>query len=68
MNDFVWTRPGLWPLLLALPVVAAALWAVFDRTRAAAARYGAVPTTKAPSPLVRALRTTALLGLALVAW
>lgn len=68
MNDLVWTRPGLWPLLLALPVVAAALWAVFDRTRAAAARYGAVPTTKAPSPLARALRTTALLGLALVAW
>ena len=28
------------PNELALPVVAAALWAVFDRTRAAAARYG----------------------------
>lgn len=66
--DVVWGRGEWWPGLLAAPVVCALLWALFDRTRAAAARYGAIGATARTSPLVRAVQVTALLLLALVAW
>lgn len=68
MNDLVWTRGGCWPWLLAMPVVWALLWALFDRTRAAAGRYGAAPTMRVTAPLWRSLRVTLLLLLGLVAW
>lgn len=68
MNDFEWTRGGLWPALLALPVVWALCWALFDRTRAAMARYGAVPTGAIGSPLLRSLRLVLLLLFGLLAW
>lgn len=68
MSDLVWTRGAFWPWLLAMPVVAALLWLLFDRTRAAVARYGASPGQRLPSPLSRSLRITLLVSLALVAW
>jgi Ca-activated chloride channel family protein len=68
VNDLVWGRAELWPALLALPVLLALLWLLFDRSRAALARYGAVPPQPPSGPLARALRITALLGLGLVCW
>lgn len=68
MSEVVFTRAWLWPWLLALPLVCALLWALFDRARAAAARYGASPTARVPAPLWRALRIALLAGLGLVAW
>jgi Ca-activated chloride channel family protein len=68
VSDIVFTRAELWPGLLALPLVWALVWALFDRTRAAAARYGASPTGRAPAPLWRSLRIALLAGLGLVAW
>jgi Ca-activated chloride channel homolog len=67
VSDVVWTRGELWPWLCALPVVCALAWALFDRTRAAAARYGAAANGTA-RPLVRAVRLTVLAGLGLLAW
>jgi Ca-activated chloride channel family protein len=66
--DVVWTRGAFWPALLALPVVWAVLWALFDRTRAAVVRYGAVSRDRVTSPLWRSLRVTLLTALAVVAW
>lgn len=68
MNGLEFTRGGLWPWLLLLPVAAALAWALFDRTRAAAARYGAPPTTRVAGPLRRASRLALLLGLGLLCW
>jgi Ca-activated chloride channel family protein len=68
VNDVLWTRAGLWPCLVALPLLWALVWALFDRARAAAARYGAAPTGTVTAPLWRSLRVTMLLGLGLVAW
>jgi len=68
VNGLEWTRGAWWPCLLALPVVWALLWALFDRSRAGAARYGAAPSSRVTSPLLRALRITVLLGLGLVCW
>jgi Ca-activated chloride channel family protein len=67
VSDVVWTRGELWPWLLALPVVCALAWALFDRTRAAVARYGAT-ADGAGRPLARAVRLTLLLALGLLAW
>ncbi len=67
MNDVVWTRGELWPWLCALPVVCALAWALFDRTRAAIARYGAAPPATS-RPIVRAARLTLLAALGLLAW
>jgi Ca-activated chloride channel family protein len=67
VSDVAWTRGELWTWLLALPVVCALAWALFDRTRAAAARYGAAPRG-AQHPLARAVRLALLLGLGLLAW
>lgn len=68
MNDLSWNRPELWPLLLLLPVIWAALLWVF---RAAVRRrriYGATLTERAPSPAARALRWTVALAFLLLAW
>ena len=63
MSEVEFARGALWPWLLALPVVWAALWLALDRARAAMARYGAAPLSSVPSPLWRSLRLTLLLGL-----
>jgi Ca-activated chloride channel homolog len=68
VSDLVWTREAWWPALLAMPLVWALLWALFDRTRTAAARYGATPTGSIGKPMWRSLRTSALLLLGLLAW
>jgi Ca-activated chloride channel family protein len=54
--------------LLGLPVLWALLWALFDRTRRAAARYGAVGDDPVTTPLLRSLALTALLGLGVLCW
>ncbi|MBL8749167.1 MAG: VWA domain-containing protein [Planctomycetes bacterium] len=68
MNDLVFARGFLWPWLFAVPVAAALVWALFDRSRRAALRYGARPTGPAASPFLRSLRVSTLLGLGLVCW
>ena len=68
MNWLEFTRLWLWPALLALPVVWALLWALFDRTRVAARRYGAAPTDPITTPLVRSLVLTLLVGLGTLCW
>lgn len=68
MSDLVFTRAWLWPWLLLLPVLWALLWALFDRSRRAARRYGALGGDRVPSPLLRSLRLVVLAGLALVCW
>lgn len=68
MNDLVFTRGFLWPWFLLLPVVAALAWALFDRSRRAALRYGAVTRDPVSSPFGRSLRVSALLGLGFVCW
>ena len=68
MNGLEWTRAHLWPCLLLLPVVWALLWALFDRSRRAMARYGARTSDAIATPLTRSLRTTVLLGLGIVCW
>lgn len=68
MSELVFTRGFLWPWLLALPVVAAVLWALFDRSARAARRYGASARDPVATPFVRALRTSLLLGLGWVCW
>ncbi|MCK5944388.1 MAG: VWA domain-containing protein [Planctomycetes bacterium] len=68
MSEVVFGRGELWPWLLTLPLLWALLWLVLDRTRAAMARYGARPTGPVPSPVMRSLRLTALLGLGFVCW
>ena len=68
MSDLEFGRAALWPWLLTLPGVCALLWLLLDRSRRAAARYGARPRTPVASPLWRSLRLTALLGLGLLCW
>jgi Ca-activated chloride channel homolog len=68
VNGLEFTRLWLWPALLALPVVWALLWALFDRTRVAARRYGAAPTDPITTPLVRSLVLTLLVGLGTLCW
>ncbi|MFY9345247.1 MAG: VWA domain-containing protein [Planctomycetota bacterium] len=68
MNGLEWTRGEWWPALLAAPVVWALLWALFDRGRLAAVRYGARGRDRVASPLWRSLHVTALLALGLLAW
>jgi Ca-activated chloride channel homolog len=68
VSGIEWTRGAWWPLLLAAPVVWALLWALFDRTRLAAVRYGAAGSDRVASPLVRSLRITLLLLFGLCAW
>lgn len=68
MNELVFARAALWPGLLALPVLAALLWGLFDRSRRAAARYGARGRDAVASPFARSIRVTVLLGLGLVCW
>ncbi|MEO6597322.1 MAG: VWA domain-containing protein [Planctomycetota bacterium] len=68
MNGLEWTRAFLWPFLLALPVAWALLWALFDRSRLAAARYGAASRDVLTTPLRHSLRIVLLLGLGLVCW
>ena len=68
MSEVEFARGALWPWLLALPVVWAALWLALDRARAAMARYGAAPLSSVPSPLWRSLRLTLLLGLGCICW
>jgi ABC-type cobalamin transport system permease subunit len=53
VSDFEFTRGGLWPWLLALPVVWALLWLVLDRSRMAMLRYGAEPNVRLATPLWR---------------
>lgn len=67
MSELEWSRGEWWPLLLLAPVVWALLWALFDRTRLAAVRYGAAGD-RVGSPLVRSLRITLLLLFGLCAW
>ncbi|HEX5053588.1 MAG TPA: VWA domain-containing protein [Planctomycetota bacterium] len=68
MNGLEWTRASLWPLLLAVPVAWALLWALFDRSRRAAARYGASSRDAPSTPLRHSFRITVLLALGLVCW
>lgn len=68
MSELLFTRGFLWPWLLALPVAWALLWALFDRSRRAARRYGARGGDKVPQPLLQSLRLTVLLGLGLLCW
>ncbi|MBL9077145.1 MAG: VWA domain-containing protein [Planctomycetes bacterium] len=68
MNELVFGRAHLWPWLLALPVAWALLWALCDRARRAAARYGAAPTGGPARPLWSSLRLATLLGLGLLCW
>jgi Ca-activated chloride channel family protein len=68
VSELVFARGELWPWLLALPVVLAAAWALFDRSRLAMARYGAGPGRGVASPLARAVRVVLLLGGALLCW
>jgi Ca-activated chloride channel family protein len=68
VSELEFTRGQLWPLLLALPPVWALLWALFDRTRLAARRYGAAARDPHGAPLARSLRLTLLLGLGLCCW
>lgn len=68
MSELQFTRAFLWPWLLALPVVWALLWALFDRSRRAVRRYGASGRDPVPRPLRQSGRLTLLLGLGLVCW
>lgn len=68
MNELEFGRAHLWPWLLLLPVVTAGLWFLFDRSRALAARYGALPTTRVRGPLLRSLLTSVLLLLGGLCW
>jgi len=68
VNELEFTRAFLWPVWLALPLVLAGLWLLLDRRRVAAARYGAAAVGPVSGPWRRALRTTALLALGLLAW
>ena len=68
MSGLEFTRAALWPWLLLLPVVLALCTAVLARTRAAVRRYGAASTDAVSSPLLRALRLTAIVGLSFVCW
>jgi Ca-activated chloride channel family protein len=68
VNGLEFTRLWLWPALFGLPVVWALLWALLDRTRAAARRYGAKSTDPSPTPLVRSLVLTLLCGLGTLCW
>lgn len=68
MNGLEFARAGLWPWLLALPVLWAVLWALFDRSRRAVQRYGARGGDAVPSPLLRSLRYVVLAGLSLLCW
>lgn len=68
MTDIVCTRVELWPALLALPVVWLGLWALFDRARAAIARYGTAPLQPVATPAWRSLRITVLYGLGVLCW
>jgi Ca-activated chloride channel family protein len=68
VNELVFVRAHLWPWLLMLPVAWALLWALCDRARRAAQRYGARGGDRLPRPLLVSLRLTLLLGLGLVCW
>ena len=68
MNGLEFARGWLWPALLGLPVVWALLWALFDRTRRAAARYGVTSDDPLSPPLWRSLSLTVLLGLGVLCW
>jgi Ca-activated chloride channel family protein len=68
VNELEFAREHLWPWLLALPVAWALLWAVLDRSRRAAQRYGAQGHDVVARPLMSSLRVTVLLGLGLVCW
>lgn len=68
MNDLEWSRAFLWPWLLVLPLVWALAFGLFDRSRAAVARYGATPRHGLPSPFWRSLRLSVLLALGLLCW
>lgn len=68
MSDLEWSRSFLWPWLLALPLVWALAFGLFDRSRAAVARYGAMPRHGLASSFWRSLRLSALLALALLCW
>lgn len=67
MSDLLFARGHLWPWLLALPIAAALLWALFDRSRRAAVRYGAAGDAVA-GPFARSLRMSLMLGLGLLCW
>jgi Ca-activated chloride channel family protein len=68
VSELEFARVHLWPWLLALPVVWALLWALFDRGTRAARRYGASSPDHVGAPLWRALRLSLLGGLALLCW
>ena len=68
MNGLEFARGWLWPALLGLPIVWALLWALFDRTRRAAVRYGATSTDAVAGPLLRSLGLSTLLGLGVLCW
>lgn len=68
MNGLEFARAWLWPALLGLPIAWALSWALLDRTRAAAARYGARPTDPVPGPMSRSLVLSLLLGLGVLCW
>lgn len=68
MSELEFGRGQLWPLLLGLPIAWAVLWALFDRARRSASRYGVASRDALATPIVRSLRLTILLGLGLCCW
>lgn len=68
MNGLEFARGWLWPALLGLPIAWALLWALFDRTRRAAGRYGVRSEDSLSPPLWRSLSLTVLLGLGVLCW
>ncbi len=68
MNELEFSRAQWWPLLLALPPLFVLLLAALRKAIAAARRYGAMSRDSVPSPVLRALRLSAIALLGLVCW
>jgi Ca-activated chloride channel family protein len=68
VNELTWMRGGLWPVLLALPLVFWLLLAGLRWVRAGTRRYGAPVGERPAPPAGRAAVLTAALGLLGLAW
>lgn len=68
MSDLQWNRPEWWPVLLALPLLAAALWYGFRALQRQSARWGAERQGQPASPWLRAGLLTAAVAFLLLSW
>lgn len=68
MSELAWLRGELWPLLLALPLVAWGVYLALRSVQAGARRYGAVTRERIAAPAGRATLLGIGLGLLLLAW